>query len=234
MTVVPVLGLVLTVLVAPAATLNLDVTARSVAHNVLVRCARDGAFADRALSSALNSAQLSPRDARLATEITYGVLRNTRSLDFAIKQLVAQPNRTSVEDLAALRMGTFELVHLRTPEYAAVSQAVETAPSKASRGFLNGVLRNMARKHASLRQPEDEAAGLSATQALGVRCSLPDWVGAAPLEPSGEGGASWPLLSSGRVRRSCSRSSAPRCCPRPTPSRRGRTPTSARRGWRCA
>ena len=144
----------------------LELSARGVAHSVLVRCAKDGAFADCALSSTLTKAQLAPRDARLATEITYGVLRNTRSLDFALHQLVGQLDRTSVDDLAALRMGTFELMHMRTPDHAAVSQAVETASSKRSRGFLNGVLRNMARKRDSLQQPE----------ALGVRCSMPDWL----------------------------------------------------------
>ena len=92
----------------------LELSARGVAHSVLVRCATDGAFADRALSSTLSKAALEPRDARLATEITYGVLRNTRSLDFALEQLVAQLDRTSAAERAALRMGTFELLHMRT------------------------------------------------------------------------------------------------------------------------
>ena len=133
----------------------LELSARGVAHSVLVRCATDGAFADRALSSTLSKAALEPRDARLATEITYGVLRNTRSLDFALEQLVAQLDRTSAAERAALRMGTFELLHKRTPDHAAVSQAVATASSKRSRGFLNGVLRNMARKRGSLTRPDD-------------------------------------------------------------------------------
>ena len=154
----------------------LELSARGVAHTVLVRCATDGAFADRALSSTLSKAALEPRDARLATEITYGVLRNTRSLDFALEQLVAQLDRTSAAERAALRMGTFELLHMRTPDHAAVSQAVATAASKRSRGFLNGVLRNMARKRGSLTQPDDAGSGLNGVQALGVRCSMPDWL----------------------------------------------------------
>ena len=143
----------------------LELSARGVAHSVLLRCAKDGAFADRALSSTLSKAALEPRDARLATEITYGVLRNTRSLDFALEQLVAQLDRTSAAERAALRMGTFELMHMRTPDHAAVSQAVATASSKRSRGFLNGVLRNMARKRDSLKQPGDAGSGLSKVQA---------------------------------------------------------------------
>ena len=52
----------------------LELSARGVAHRVLVRCQKDGAFANRALSAALSATQLAPRDARLTTEITYGVL----------------------------------------------------------------------------------------------------------------------------------------------------------------
>ena len=150
----------------------LELSARGVAHSVLVRCATDGAFADRSLSSTLSKAALEPRDARLATEITYGVLRNTRSLDFALEQLVAQLDRTSAAERAALRMGTFELLHMRTPDHAAVSQAVATASSKRSRGFLNGVLRNMARKRGSLTRPDDAGAGLVVVVVVKVRVRI--------------------------------------------------------------
>ena len=144
------------------------VTARTVAHSVLLRCQKSGAFADRALAAALDQAQLPSRDARLATELTYGVLRNTRSLDFVLSQLTTL-ERTRAEDLVSLRVGAYELLHLRTPDHAAVSEAVDTAKREGARRFLNGVLRNVARKRDSLN-------ALTAEQALGVRCSMPDWL----------------------------------------------------------
>jgi len=57
-------------------------TARTVAAEVIVRVARDGAFAAAALDAELDRAvQLDPRDRGLATELVYGTLRYVRWLE---------------------------------------------------------------------------------------------------------------------------------------------------------
>ncbi len=123
--------------------------ARRIAAEVLMRVAQGGAFANLALDSALRQAGvLEPREAALATELSYGVLRWQLQLDRALS---AHSDR-ALEDLdepvrVALRVGAFELLHHeKVPARAAVNEAVElTKELKAARatGFVNAVLRRL-------------------------------------------------------------------------------------------
>ena len=149
-------------------------SSRQIAHTVLLRCAKGGLFADRTLHAELERAQLSAKDAGHATEIVYGVMRWQRSLDFTLSQL-ARLSRTDMAIRIALRIGAYELLHLRTADHAAVHEAVSLARREVHRRFVNGMLRNVARKRDELRLPE-EGSGISAIQALSVRCSLPEWL----------------------------------------------------------
>jgi 16S rRNA (cytosine967-C5)-methyltransferase len=150
---------------------------RAVAHTVLLRCVKEGAYADRALSTALDGAseRMSGPDRALATELVYGVLRHTLGLDYFIGQLANITERTAAPTRVALRLGTYELLHLRTPDHAAVDQAVSLVSSASQRRFVNGVLRNMARRRASLTQPADEKA-LTPLTALAIETSSPEWL----------------------------------------------------------
>ena len=165
-------------------------TSRAVAHGVLLRCARDGAFADRALATALSGDTLARNDKSLATELVYGVLRHTSSLDFALEQLAAS-NRTALQTTLALRIGAYELLHLRTPDHAAVHEAVSLVRPVAQRRFVNGVLRNLARRREVLRSPSDSA--LPPLAALAVTTSTPEWLLRALGERSS--GGEDPLLA---------------------------------------
>ena len=145
----------------PQAPIGPDSTPRAVAHHVLLRCSRNGAFAERALAGTLGKAALGGADAALATALVYGVLRDQRLLDFQLEQLT-RLNRTDDASLTALRIGAYELTQLRTPDHAAVGEAVALAAESRRRGFLNGVLRNLARRrnpdgllHLPLEEPED-------------------------------------------------------------------------------
>jgi len=128
--------------------------ARRIAADVLLRVATGGAFANLALDAALRQAGvLEPREAALATELTYGTLRWQLQLDRA---LAAHSDR-ALEELdepvrVALRLGAFELLHHeKVPARAAVNEAVELAKelnaARAS-GFVNAVLRKLSETRA--------------------------------------------------------------------------------------
>src|SRR5256886_11056168 len=102
--------------------------ARRIAGEVLMRVAQGGAFANLALDSALRQAGvLEPREAALATELTYGTLRWQLQLDRALS---AHSDR-ALDELdepvrVALRLGAFELFHHeKVPPRPEVNQAVE-------------------------------------------------------------------------------------------------------------
>ena len=137
------------------------VAARRTALEVLARVEDDGAYANLALSPALERSGLGPTDRGFVTDLVYGTLRRQRSLDHLVDRfLVSAPPPAARR---ALRLGAYQVV-LREdiPAYAAVSATVEAAP-KRFRGLVNAVLRKVA--DAPVEYPHDAVA-----------LSYPDWV----------------------------------------------------------
>uniref|UniRef100_A0A7S4C120 NusB/RsmB/TIM44 domain-containing protein n=1 Tax=Chrysotila carterae TaxID=13221 RepID=A0A7S4C120_CHRCT len=138
---------------------------RALAHAVLLKVHKNGAFANLALNALLAKSGTSFSGGSFATELVYGVLRNRASLDHFLGQLT-NLNRTDVSTLTALRIGAYELLHLETADYAAVNEAVSLVPSGPRRRFANAVLRSLSRRRASLIDPPS----------LWLRYSLPEWL----------------------------------------------------------
>ncbi len=130
--------------------------ARAVAAKLIDRVERDGAYANLVLASA----ELPDRDARLITELVYGVTRMRRALDHLIDGFVSDPPDLTTRNL--LRIGAYQIHMMDTPAYAAVSETVDAAPRR-QRGFVNAVLRRVADVEPAW--PSDA-----------VRLSYPDWM----------------------------------------------------------
>lgn len=107
--------------------------------------------------------RLAEIDRGLVKTLVYGVLRQKHYLDHIIRRFSRHPLRKmKVRTLMTLRIGVFQLLLLsRIPESAAVNATVNTL--KAARqpgwliGFVNGLLRAVARERAALPTPEDLA-----------------------------------------------------------------------------
>jgi 16S rRNA (cytosine967-C5)-methyltransferase len=125
-------------------------TARTLALQVLLDGYRHDAFVQELLDHRLGGSDLSPADRRLATQLAYGVLRRRLTLQHLLDPLVDRPPE-KVEPWLwdALRLGAFQLTLLRNiPAHAALNETVELAARfgrPGAKGFLNGVLRNVAR-----------------------------------------------------------------------------------------
>jgi 16S rRNA (cytosine967-C5)-methyltransferase len=136
--------------------------ARRIAAEVLQRVSSGGAFANLALDAALRQAGvLEPREAALATELSYGTLRWQLQLDRAIAAHSDRPPAELDETVVvALRMGAFELLHhAKVPAHAVVNEAVELAKALGSArasGFVNAVLRKLAGTRAPPAPPSRE------------------------------------------------------------------------------
>jgi len=116
--------------------------ARSVAIDALERI-EAGAYAHVMLPSRLRASGLDARDRAFVTFIVYGTVREQRRLDALIIPRCHQPlDRLEPRVRAALRVGTFQLVH-GVPAHAAVNATVSAAPPRA-RGLVNAVLRSVA------------------------------------------------------------------------------------------
>jgi 16S rRNA (cytosine967-C5)-methyltransferase len=122
--------------------------ARQAAFDVLRKVQQGGYASDLLLE---RSAQLDSRDAGLASQIVFGVLRYQAQLDFLIARRANR--RLDSEVRIALRMGIYQLRYLdRIPPHAAVGESVELvklAHKASAAGLVNAVLRNTGREPVS-------------------------------------------------------------------------------------
>lgn len=137
--------------------------ARQTAFAVLLRVEGGGWASDLLLAA---TAKLDSRDAGLASEIVFGVLRYQAQLDFLIEYF-GGPRRLDAEVRLALRMGIYQLRYLeRIPAHAAVAESVELvkrARKRSAAGMVNAVLRKVDR--AAVEWPTRE-----------VELSCPEWL----------------------------------------------------------
>jgi 16S rRNA (cytosine967-C5)-methyltransferase len=127
----------------------MTITARQVAVDVLNRSrSRDG-FASELVDEALTAANLTPQDRRFVTQLVFGVIRRSGTLDAILKPFIQIPlHAVQPRVWDALRLGAFQLTFLtHVPKHAAVNETVELAPhvgAERAKGFINGVMRRVA------------------------------------------------------------------------------------------
>lgn len=141
-------------------------SARGVATIVLHRVATDAAFATPTLDAEIRAAELSPRDARLATQIVYGALRMLPDID---ERLDAQLSRGRPDPFtfAALRGATYQALALsRVPSFAIVQETVALVKQKRGEGL--GKLTNAVLRKVVADRPEEPATD--------IPLRVPGWV----------------------------------------------------------
>jgi len=161
--------------------------ARQLAWQALQAVAA-GAYADGALERELRRTELNPLDRALATELTYGAIRQRRLLDAWLDALGKVPAERQPPRLRwLLHLGCYQLLFCdRIPAAAAVNSSVELAKRAGLQRLapvVNGLLRALLRRRAPLSQPAPAWQGLPqldgtppAALSLGLRHSLPDWL----------------------------------------------------------
>ena len=149
---------------------------RSHAFDILRRVEEGGAFAS-ILLDAREGGLADPRDAALLHETVLGVLRRRAVIDHVLAG--ASSRGVDAMDPAtrtALRIGAYALLYLdRVPAFAAIDSAVELAKThgrRAGAGFVNAVLRRVARQGEALRPAAPQRGQV---EALALAGSHPAW-----------------------------------------------------------
>ena len=125
--------------------------AREAAMLALNACQRQGGWSDGALKKQLSAAELSGRDAALATQLCFGALQNQMLLDFYLAKFSNIPlKRMEGKVVQTLRLGAYQMLFLtRIPHSAAVNSAVTLVKTHCKNpraaGMVNGILRSMER-----------------------------------------------------------------------------------------
>lgn len=118
---------------------------------------------------------LDERDRAFAHELVLGCLRRRGWIDHALRTVVARPlGRLDAPVLAALRLGAHQILHLRVPARAAVSESVDLA--RATRPRATGLVNAALRKLASLGPPPEPDAQAAPLAWLTSYGSLPEWL----------------------------------------------------------
>ena len=152
---------------------------REIILDILMRITQEEAYCHIVLRDVLEQYQyLDKRDRAFITRITEGTLEHLLLLDYIIEQFSKVPvNQMKPLIRNLLRMSVYQLKYMDTvPDSAVVNEAVRIAQKRgfySLKGFVNAVLRNVARgmKYLSWPDPEEDQV-----RYLSVMYSMPVWI----------------------------------------------------------
>ena len=159
---------------------------RETVINALYKIEKDGAYSTKAIIDAAKEFE-GAQDRAFINELAMGVLRNKTRIDYIIEAYSKiKLKKISPWVLQILRTGVYQLVMMdKIPPSAACNEAVKLASKyahKAARGYVNGLLRNIARNLDSLPMPKRE----NVTEFLSVMYSCPVWLTEKLISQFGE------------------------------------------------
>lgn len=129
----------------------------------------------RSLTDSLNVQlpKLKPADRALCQAMSYGVLRHYHRLDYLAGKLLDKPLRKKDQDVYCLiLLGLYQLLEMRIPDHAVVSQTVAVSKGLKkhwAKNLVNAVLRNFQRQKDTLLSSLDDNNAVTFY-------SHPDWL----------------------------------------------------------
>ncbi|SMB93408.1 NusB antitermination factor [Desulfonispora thiosulfatigenes DSM 11270] len=153
--------------------------ARDLALNVIFEVNEKLAYANIELDKALKNAKLADqRDKGLVTDLVYGTIKYKGRLDYIINQF-AKPKVNKMAPMIRniIRMGLYQIIFLdKVPISAAINESVNLGKRyghKGTVGFINGVLRNIARNLENIKYPNKNSQPI---EYLASFYSFPNWM----------------------------------------------------------
>jgi 16S rRNA (cytosine967-C5)-methyltransferase len=127
--------------------------ARQACIAALLEWEKGRKFSDEILHETLKSNRLSALDRAFVMETFFGILRNLSRLDFLIGAL--RDGTLDAGTRAVVRLGLYQIFHMRTAPHAAVNETVNLAGR--ARGLVNALLRRALREKDLLEQRVNQA-----------------------------------------------------------------------------
>lgn len=147
---------------------------RKLAVDAIDKIMINNAYSNIVVNDVLNKYELSNEDRGLFTNLVYGTLQHLLTIEYYIEPFIAKKKpKHWVRYL--LYMSVYQLVYLKSAEYAVVNEATSIARLKDKQiaSFVNGVLRNFLRN--PLKDIE-ELRKVGEVEYLSVKYSHPDWL----------------------------------------------------------
>lgn len=152
---------------------------RDIVLSVLMDIEVNNTFSNIAINKALRQNQFSDKtDRAFITRLAEGVTEYRLALDYIINQFSkTKINKCKPLIRCLLRMGVYQIIYMDSvPDSAACNEAVKLAKKHgfgSLSGFVNGVLRNIARNKELIEYPSEEG---NKAEYLSVKYSIPVWL----------------------------------------------------------
>ncbi len=152
--------------------------ARETALKILYEINECGAYSNLTLNKYFAAAELRDIDRAFVTELVYGTVKWKLTLDRVIASYSAiRMDKLSPWILNILRLGVYQLLNMtKVPQSAACNESVKLAGRyghKASSGFVNAVMRNIARNGGDVAMPSKNT---DLSSYLSIKYSYPEWI----------------------------------------------------------
>ena len=151
---------------------------RELILGIQLEVTRDGEYSHIALRNVLEKYQyLDKQERAFITRVTEGTLEHMMEIDYIINQISnVKVNKMKPVIRCILRSAVYQLKYMDSvPDSAVCNEAVKLAEKKGFRtlkGFVNGVLRNIARNLDKITYPDKK----DYVHYLSVRYSMPTWI----------------------------------------------------------
>lgn len=151
---------------------------RELILEILIRVEKQNAYLNILIQYYLNRYTIKSEDKALLQEITYGVTRFRKRIDWIINQFLDNQNKKiplMIRNI--LRMGVYQIIYLdKIPDYAIGYESVELVKNSCYYGqarLVNAVLRNIIRKFDDIHWPDFYRNPL---EYISVYYSFPEWL----------------------------------------------------------
>jgi 16S rRNA (cytosine967-C5)-methyltransferase len=156
----------------------MDITPRKAALDILVHIEKDKSYSNLVIGRFLEKYSFNKQDSAFVTAIVYGVLENLLTINYFIEKYAKRDlNKIQIVILNIIRIGIVQLLFMdKIPESAAVNEAVKQAQQSGfsyAKGFVNGVLREIARNKNTLEYPDEQEDVIFYLQ---IKYSCPGWL----------------------------------------------------------
>lgn len=157
---------------------------RKLAIDAIDKIMTEDAYSNIVVNDTLKKFELSPEDKALFTNLVYGTIQHLLTIEYYLEPFIAK-KKPKHWVYYLLCMSIYQLVYLKTADYAAVNEAVSIARIKDSKlaSFVNGVLRSFLRT--PLRDIEELKTSGNDVTYLSVKYSHPSWLVAFFLKDYG-------------------------------------------------
>ncbi len=164
--------------------------ARDIVLSILLDIEGNNTFSNIAITKALKKHQFeAKKDRAFITRLAQGITETKIKLDYIIDGFSKTPSEKCKPLIRALlRMGVYQIMYMdAVPDSAVCNEAVKLAKKHnfgSLGGFVNGVLRAVARNKDNIAMPDKE----NISEYLSVNYSMPEWLCKKIMEDYGEKG----------------------------------------------